>query len=89
MTRLFIIRLILSHIDHCAIKIQKKIQKIQKKKKKFAEFLCETEVCQLQGGKFHIRPRADMLFPALYPFNLMNFWKIHNLLCFLCTFMLN
>ena len=63
MTRLFIIRLILSHIDHCAIKIQKKIQKIQKiQKKKIAEFLCETEVCQLQGGKFHIRPRADMEF---------------------------
>ena len=74
-----IIRLIFSHSDQCAIKIsKKKIQKkiFEKKKKKF-------ENCR----KIHTCPRAGMDFPALYPFNLTNFWKILNLLGFSCTLM--
>ena len=49
----------------------------------FAEFLCETEGCQV--GKKHIRTSADMDFPALFD----NFLKILNLMVFLCFFMLN
>ena len=46
--------------------------KFQKKKKKIAEFLCETEGCQF--GKKHIRTSADMEFPALCFFHLTSFF---------------
>ena len=54
MMRLFIIRLVLSHIDHCAIKIKKKIN----------EFLCETEGCQV-GEKPYPYVCSGKEFPAL------------------------
>ena len=40
-----------------------------------------------KAGKSIPRPRAGMDFPALYPFNLTNFWKILTLLGFSCTLM--